>query len=255
VRGGDAWHSGWAAYVGWAPFQLEQHIQEDVKLRLDVTLKEYRRDSSTTHQQNQLDVFTDRMNNFGTTISGVQFEINAIQEGCHELGAKLEGSPVPRMARGAARGGMRGIPLNGRPAEAADVSVEGNAGVTGSALGLRGDRRPTFEDELAPDETPEGAEYSRWSGGRPSMFRFDQETDEWSEEEHGAPSTPRRYYLTVSQVLDPQFTSEDCPLSLRVGDASAPSDPKQEKELPSKCQWWGKHTMFEVQDAKSQGIL
>jgi hypothetical protein len=149
---------------------------------------------------------------------------------------------------------MRGIPLNGRPAEAADVGVEGNAGATGSARGRRGDRRLTFEGERAPEETPEGAEYRRGSGGRPSMFRFDQETDERAEEEHGAPSTPRRYYLTASQVLDPQFTSEDCPLSLRDGDSSAPPDPKQEKELPAKCQWWGKRTMFEAQDAKSQGI-
>ena len=86
------------------------------------------------------------------------------------------------------------------------------------------------------------------------MFRFDQETDERAEEEHGAPSTPTRYYLTASQVLDPQFTSEDCPPSLRDGDSSAPLDPKQEKELPSKCQWWGKRTMFEQQEAKSQGI-
>ena len=134
------------------------------------------------------------------------------------------------MARGAARGG------------------------TGSARGSRGDRRLTFEEERAPDETPEGAEYRRGSGGRPSMFRFDQETEERAEEEQGAPSTPMRYYLTASQVLDPQFTSEDCPLSLRDGDSSAPPDPKQEKELPSKCQWWGKRTMYEVQDAKSQGI-
>jgi hypothetical protein len=123
--------------------------------------------------------------------------------------AKLEDSPMSRMARGAARGGMRGIPLNGRPAEAADVNIEGNAGATGSARGRRGDRRLTFEDERSPDETPEGAEYRRGSGGRPSMFRFDQETDERAEEEHGALSTPKRYYLTASQVLDPQFTSED----------------------------------------------
>jgi hypothetical protein len=241
--------------------ELEQRVQEDVKRRLDATLKEYRRDSSTTHQQNQLDgvtdrmnKFDDRMNNFGFTISAVRFETDAIKEDLRELDAKLEGSPMPRMARGAARGGMRGIPLNGRPAEAADVGVEGNAGATGSARGRRGDRRLTFEGERAPEETPEGAEYRRGSGGRPSMFRFDQETDERAEEEHGAPSTPRRYYLTASQVLDPQFTSEDCPLSLRDGDSSAPPDPKQEKELPAKCQWWGKRTMFEAQDAKSQGI-
>jgi hypothetical protein len=241
--------------------ELEQRVQEDVQRRLDATLKEYRRDSSTTHQQNQLDgvtdrmnKFDDRMNNFGFTISAVRFETDAIKEDLRELDAKLEGSPMPRMARGAARGGMRGIPLNGRPAEAADVGVEGNAGATGSARGRRGDRRLTFEGERAPEETPEGAEYRRGSGGRPSMFRFDQETDERAEEEHGAPSTPRRYYLTASQVLDPQFTSEDCPLSLRDGDSSAPPDPKQEKELPAKCQWWGKRTMFEAQDAKSQGI-
>ena len=248
--------------------ELEQRVQEGVQRRLDATLKEYRRDSSTTHQQNQLDdqqnqldgvtdrmnKLDDRMNNFGFTISAVRFDTDVIKEGLRELDAKLEGSPMPRMARGAARGGMRGIPLNGRPAEAADVGVEGNAGATGSARGRRGDRRLTFEGERAPEETPEGAEYRRGSGGRPSMFRFDQETDERAEEEHGAPSTPRRYYLTASQVLDPQFTSEDCPLSLRDGDSSAPPDPKQEKELPAKCQWWGKRTMFEAQDAKSQGI-
>jgi hypothetical protein len=245
---------GQSQWIQGLNLELEQRIQEDVKRRLDATLKEYRRDSSTTHQQNQLDGVTERMNNFGRTISDVRFEIDAIKEGLGELEAKLEDSPMPRMARGAARGGMRGIPLNGRPAEAADVRVEGNAGATGSARGRRGDRRLTFEDERAPDETPEGAEYRRGSGGRPSMFRFNQETDERAEEEHGAPSTPRRYYLTASQVLDPQFTSEDCPLSLRDGDSSAPPDPKQEKELPSKCQWWGRRTMFETQDAKSQGI-
>jgi hypothetical protein len=234
--------------------ELEQRVQEDVKQRLDATLKEHRRDSSTTHQQNQLDGVNERMNKFGLTINSVRFEIDAIKDGLGELEAKLEGPPMPRMARGAARGGMRGIPLNGRPAEAADVSVEGNAGATGSARGRRGDRRLTFEDERAPDETPEGAEYRRGSGGRPSMFRFDQETDKRAEEEHGAPSTPTRYYLTASQVLDPQFTSEDCPPSLRDGDSSAPLDPKQEKELPSKCQWWGKRTMFDAQDPKSQGI-
>ena len=221
--------------------ELEQRVQEDVQRRLDATLKEYRRDSSTTHQQNQLDGVSDRMDkidgridehlrrldNFGAESSRVRFELDTLLS---ELEAKLEGSPMPRMARGAARGG------------------------TGSARGGRGDRRLTFEEEQAPDETPEGAEYRRWSGGRPSMFRFDQETEERAEEEQGAPSTPMRYYLTASQVLDPQFTSEDCPLSLRDGDSSAPPDPKQEKELPSKCQWWGKRTMYEVQDAKSQGI-
>jgi len=224
--------------------ELEQRVQEDVQRRLDATLKEYRRDSSTTHQQNQLDGVSARMdkiddrmdehlrrlNNFGMDFSNVRFELDAINEGLSEREAKLEGSPMPRMARGAARGG------------------------TGSARGRRGDRRLTFEEEQAPDETPEGAEYRRWSGGRPSMFRFDQETEERAEEEQGAPSTPMRYYLTASQVLDPQFTSEDCPLSLRDCDSSAPPDPKQEKELPSKCQWWGKRTMYEVQDAKSQGI-
>ena len=221
--------------------ELEQRVQEDVKRRLDATLKEYRRDSSTTHQQNQLDGVSDRMDkidgridehlrrldNFGAQSSRVRFELDTLLS---EREAKLEGSPMPRMARGAARGG------------------------TGSARGRRGDRRLTFEEERAPDETPEGAEYRRGSGGRPSMFRFDQETEERAEEEQGAPSTPMRYYLTASQVLDPQFTSEDCPLSLRDGDSSAPPDPKQEKELPSKCQWWGKRTMYEVQDAKSQGI-
>lgn len=221
--------------------ELEQRVQEDVKRRLDATLKEYRRDSSTTHQQNQLDGVSDRMDkidgridehlrrldNFGAESSRVRFELDTLLS---EREAKLEGSPMPRMARGAARGG------------------------TGSARGRRGDRRLTFEEERAPDETPEGAEYRRGSGGRPSMFRFDQETEERAEEEQGAPSTPMRYYLTASQVLDPQFTSEDCPLSLRDGDSSAPPDPKQEKELPSKCQWWGKRTMYEVQDAKSQGI-
>jgi hypothetical protein len=221
--------------------ELEQRVQEDVQRRLDATLKEYRRDSSTTHQQNQLDGVSDRMdkidgridehlrrlNNFGMESSRVRFELDTILS---EREAKLEGSPMPRMERGAARGG------------------------TGSARGRRGDRRLTFEEERAPDETPEGAEYRRGSGGRPSMFRFDQETEERAEEEQGAPSTPMRYYLTASQVLDPQFTSEDCPLSLRDGDSSAPPDPKQEKELPSKCQWWGKRTMYEVQDAKSQGI-
>jgi hypothetical protein len=65
--------------------ELEQRVQEDVKLRLDATLKEYRRDSSTTHQQNQLDGVTDRMNKFGFTISGVLFEIDAIKEGLREL--------------------------------------------------------------------------------------------------------------------------------------------------------------------------
>jgi hypothetical protein len=45
--------------------ELEQRVQEDVKRRLDATLKEYRRDSSTAHQQNQLDGVTERMNNFG----------------------------------------------------------------------------------------------------------------------------------------------------------------------------------------------
>jgi hypothetical protein len=168
----------------------------------------------------RMDEHLRRLNNFGMEFSRV----------LSEREAKLEGSPMPRMARGAARGG------------------------TGSARGGRGDRRLTFEEEQAPDETPEGAEYRRGSGGRPSMFRFDQETEERAEEEQGAPSTPMRYYLTASQVLDPQFTSEDCPLSLRDGDLSAPPDPKQEKELPSKCQWWGKRTMYEVQDAKSQGI-
>ena len=221
--------------------ELEQRVQEDVQRRLDATLKEYRRDSSTTHQQNQLDGVSDRMdkidgrmdehlrrlNNFGMEFSTVRFELDTLLS---DREAKLEGSPMPRMARGAARGG------------------------TGSARGRRGDRRLTFEEEQAPDETPEGAEYRRGSGGRPSMFRFDQETEERAEEEQGAPSTPMRYYLTASQVLDPQFTSEDCPLSLRDGDSSAPPDPKQEKELPSKCQWWGKRTMYEVQDAKSQGI-
>ena len=221
--------------------ELEQRVQEDVQRRLDATLKEYRRDSSTTHQQNQLDGVSDRMDkidgridehlrrldNFGAQSSRVRFELDTL---LNEREAKLEGSPMPRMARGAARGG------------------------TGSARGRRGDRRLTFEEEQAPDETPEGAEYRRGSGGRPSMFRFDQETEERAEEEQGAPSTPMRYYLTASQVLDPQFTSEDCPLSLRDGDSSAPPDPKQEKELPSKCQWWGKRTMYEVQDAKSQGI-
>ena len=221
--------------------ELEQRVQEDVQRRLDDTLKEYSRDSSTTHQQNQLDGVSDRMDkidgridehlrrldNFGAQSSRVRFELDTL---LNEREAKLEGSPMPRMARGAARGG------------------------TGSARGGRGDRRLTFEEEQAPDETPEGAEYSRGSGGRPSMFRFDQETEERAEEEQGAPSTPMRYYLTASQVLDPQFTSEDCPLSLRDGDSSAPPDPKQEKELPSKCQWWGKRTMYEVQDAKSQGI-
>ena len=207
--------------------ELEQRVQEGVQRRLDATLKEYRRDSSTTHQQNQLDGVSDRMDkidgridehlrrldNFGAESSRVRFELDTLLS---EREAKLEGSPMPRMARGAARGG------------------------TGSARGRRGDRRLTFEEERAPDETPEGVEYRRGSGGRPSMFRFDQETEERAEEEQGAPSTPMRYYLTASQVLDPQFTSEDCPLSLRDGDSSAPPDPKQEKELPSKCQWWGK---------------
>ena len=125
--------------------ELEQRVQEDVKRRLDATLKEYRRDSSTTHQQNQLDGVTDRMNNFGIQLSKIQFENDAIKEGLRELEAKLEDSPMPRMARGAARGGMRGIPLNGRPAEAADVKVEGSAGATGSTRGRRGDKRLTFE--------------------------------------------------------------------------------------------------------------
>ena len=115
--------------------ELEQRVQEGAKRCLGDTLKEYRRDSSTTHQQNHLDGVTERMNNFGRTISDVRFEIDAIKEGLGELEAKLEGAPMPRMARGAARGGMRGIPLNGRPAEAADVSVEGNAGAAGSARG------------------------------------------------------------------------------------------------------------------------
>jgi hypothetical protein len=234
--------------------ELEQRVQEDVKRRLDATLKEYRRDSSTTHQQNQLDGVTERMNNFGVTISGVRFEIDTINEGLRELEAKLEGAPMPRMARGAARGGMRGIPLNGRPAEAEDVSVEGNAGATGSARGRRGDRRLSFEDERAPDGTPYGAAYGRGSGGRPSMFRVDQEAGGRAEDEQWAPPPPRRYYLTASQVLDTQFTSEDCPPSLKDGDLSAPPDPKQEKDLPSKCQWWGKRTMFDAQDPKSQGI-
>ena len=82
--------------------ELEQRIQEDVQRRLDATLKEYRRDSSTTHQQNQLDGVTERMNNFGVTISGVRFEIDTINEGLRELEAKLEGAPMPRMARDAA---------------------------------------------------------------------------------------------------------------------------------------------------------
>ena len=177
--------------------ELEQRVQEDVKRRLDATLKEYRRDSSTTHQQNQLDGVSARMdkiddrmdehlrrlNNFGMDFSNVRFELDAINEGLSEREAKLEGSPMPRMARGAARGGMRGIPPNRRPAETADVGVEGNASATGSARGRRGDRRLTFEEEQAPDETPEGAEYRRGSGGRPSMFRFDQETEERAEEE------------------------------------------------------------------------
>ncbi len=125
--------------------ELEQRVQEDVKRRLDATLKEYRRDSSTTHQQNQLDGVTERMNNFGVTISGIRFEINTINEGLCELEAKLEGAPMPRMTRDAARGGKRGIPLNGRPAEAADVSLERNAGATGSARGRRGDSLDYFE--------------------------------------------------------------------------------------------------------------
>jgi hypothetical protein len=207
--------------------ELEQRVQEDVKRCLDATLKEYRRDSSTTHQQNQLDGVTERMNNFGVTISGVRFEIDTINEGLRELEAKLEGAPMPRMARGAARGGMRGIPLNGRPAEAEDVSVEGNAGATGSARGRRGDRRLSFEDERAPDGTPYGAAYGRGSGGRPSMFRVDQEAGGRAEDEQWAPPPPRRYYLTASQVLDTQFTSEDCPPSLKDGDLSATPDPKQ----------------------------
>ena len=150
--------------------ELEQRVQEDVKRRLDATLKEYRRDSSTTHQQNQLDGVSDRMDkidgridehlrrldNFGAESSRVRFELDTLLS---EREAKLEGSPMPRMARGAARGG------------------------TGSARGRRGDRRLTFEEEQAPDETPEGAEYRRGSGGRPSMFRFDQETEERAEEE------------------------------------------------------------------------
>ena len=82
--------------------ELEQRVQEDVQRRLDATLKEYRRDSSTTHQQNQLDGVTERMNNFGVTISGVRFEIDTINEGLRELEAKLEGAPMPRMARDAA---------------------------------------------------------------------------------------------------------------------------------------------------------
>jgi len=202
--------------------ELEQCIQEDVKRRLDATLKEYHRDSSTTHQQKELDGVSARMdkiddrmdehlrrlNNFGMEFSTVRFELDAINNGLSEREAKLEGSPMPRMARGAARGGMRGIPPNRRPTETADVGVEGNASATGSARGSRGDRRLTFEEERAPDETPEGAEYSRGSGGRPSMFRFDQETEERAEEEQGAPSTPMRYYLTASQVLDPQFTCQ-----------------------------------------------
>ena len=125
--------------------ELEQRVQEDVKRCLDATLGEYRRDSSTTHQQNQLDGVTERINNFGVTISGVRFEIDTINEGLRELEAKLEGAPMPRMARDAGRGGMRGISLNGRPAEAADVSVEGNAGATGSARGRRGDSLDYFE--------------------------------------------------------------------------------------------------------------
>jgi hypothetical protein len=37
------------------------------------------------------------------------------------------------------------------------------------------------------------------------------------------------------EVLDylTQFTSEDCPQSLKDSDSSAPPDPKQEKDLPS----------------------
>jgi hypothetical protein len=80
---------------------------------------------------------------------------------------------MPRMARDTARGGMRGISLNGRPAEAADVSFEGNAGATGSARGRRGDRRLSFEDERSTDGTPYCAAYGRGSGGRPLMFRVD----------------------------------------------------------------------------------
>jgi hypothetical protein len=99
------------------------------------------------------------MNNFGITINGVRFEIDTITEGLRELEAKLEGAPMPRMARGAERGGMRGIPLNGRPAEVADVSIEGNAGAAGSTRGRRGYRRLSFEDERAPDGTPYGAAY------------------------------------------------------------------------------------------------
>jgi hypothetical protein len=66
------------------------------------------------------------------------------------------------------------------------------------------------------------------------MFRVDQEADGLAEDEQWAPQSPRRYYLT-------QFTSEDCPQSLKDDDSSAPPDPKQEKDLPSKCQWWGTH--------------
>ncbi len=92
--------------------ELEQRIQEDVKQRLDDTLKEYHRDSSTTHQQNQLDCVTEMMNNFIVTISGVRFEINTINKGLRELEAKLEDTLMPMMAHGTVRGGMRGIPLN-----------------------------------------------------------------------------------------------------------------------------------------------
>jgi len=159
--------------------ELQPRVQEDVQRRLDAALKEHRRDSATTHQQNQLDNVNERMNNLSAQLSKIRFELG------------VEDSPMPRTARGAARGGMRVIPLNGRPAEAADVSVEGSAGV---ARGRRGDRRLTFEDERAPDETPEGAEYRRGSGGRPSMFRFEQETEERAEEEHGAQSSSRTYH-------------------------------------------------------------
>jgi hypothetical protein len=40
------------------------------------------------------------MNNFGITINSVRFEIDTITEGLRELEAKLEGAPMPRMARG-----------------------------------------------------------------------------------------------------------------------------------------------------------
>ena len=115
------------------------------------------------------------MNNFGVTISIVQFEIDTINKGLRDLEVKLEGENMPRMARVAARGEMRGIPLNGRQAEASEVSVEGNAGTACSSRGCRGDRRLSFEDQQVTDGKTYCAAYGCWSGGRQSRFRGDQD--------------------------------------------------------------------------------